>query len=69
MFCVYCAMVVTARPSLLYRLSWVPLLCLMVILIAINTGAQPVPYVLAAEYFPTSIRSQVGVSFLELPRY
>lgn len=46
-------------------LGWVPLLCVVTAVFGIFLGAHPVPYCLAAEYFPTSIRGQVGVSFLK----
>ncbi|XP_050703890.1 facilitated trehalose transporter Tret1-2 homolog [Eriocheir sinensis] len=39
-------------------LGWVPLLCVVTAVFGIFLGAHPVPYCLAAEYFPTSIRSQ-----------
>ncbi|CAL4072090.1 unnamed protein product, partial [Meganyctiphanes norvegica] len=39
-------------------LSWVPLMCVILEMFAVNMGAHCVPYTLATEYFPTSIRAQ-----------
>ncbi|KAK7073314.1 hypothetical protein SK128_022156, partial [Halocaridina rubra] len=38
--------------------GWIPLVCLMVSQAAVVVGANPVPYILSIEYFPTAIRTQ-----------
>lgn len=48
------------------RLGWVPLLCVVMAVFGIYIGAHPVPFILAAEYFPTNIRSQVGVGYFKI---
>ncbi|XP_068217957.1 facilitated trehalose transporter Tret1-like [Palaemon carinicauda] len=42
------------------RLSWVPLLCVLVIMFIINVGVHPVPFILGTEYFQTNIRAQAS---------
>ncbi|XP_069189645.1 facilitated trehalose transporter Tret1-like [Procambarus clarkii] len=60
------------------RLNWIPLTCVLVVMFAINFGAHPVPFTLAAEYFPTNIRGQASsfcysfgtvIAFLALQLY
>ncbi|XP_042855927.1 facilitated trehalose transporter Tret1-like [Penaeus japonicus] len=40
--------------------GWVPLVAMMMFLVGSSFGVNPVPYILANEYFPTSIRSQAS---------
>ncbi|XP_042886104.1 facilitated trehalose transporter Tret1-like [Penaeus japonicus] len=40
--------------------AWIPLLCLMVTQGAVTVGANPVPFILSSEYFPTRIRATAG---------
>ncbi|KAK7073890.1 hypothetical protein SK128_011750, partial [Halocaridina rubra] len=40
-------------------LPWVPMVCVSVSLFIADLGLHPVPYMLAAEYFPTNVRIQV----------
>ncbi|KAK7068727.1 hypothetical protein SK128_001441 [Halocaridina rubra] len=39
--------------------SWVPTACLMVCAYGSSLGIGPIPWLLSAEYFPTTIRPQV----------
>ncbi|XP_066961988.1 facilitated trehalose transporter Tret1-like [Macrobrachium rosenbergii] len=39
--------------------NWIPTVCLMVCAFSSSLGIGPTPWMLAVEYFPTSIRSQV----------
>ncbi|CAL4096061.1 unnamed protein product [Meganyctiphanes norvegica] len=38
--------------------QWVPLMCLMGIVFSASLGVESVPWILSAEYFPTSIRAK-----------
>ncbi|CAL4194631.1 unnamed protein product, partial [Meganyctiphanes norvegica] len=58
--------------------GWIPLASLIVCLMAASLGATPIPFIIAGEYFPTSIRSQTsavwmsartGFTFLSLQLY
>lgn len=40
--------------------GWIPLLCLMVYMFTSSFGVGSIPFVLNAEYFPTSIRAQAA---------
>lgn len=40
--------------------EWVPLGCLVIYMFVMCLGIRTVPYILAAEYFPTTIRPQVS---------
>ncbi|XP_047488026.1 facilitated trehalose transporter Tret1-like [Penaeus chinensis] len=40
--------------------GWVPLVAMMLFLVGSCFGVNPVPYILANEYFPTGIRSQAS---------
>lgn len=40
--------------------GWVPLVLMIVALMSSSLGAAPVPFIIAGEYFPTSIRSQTS---------
>ncbi|XP_042886119.1 facilitated trehalose transporter Tret1-like [Penaeus japonicus] len=40
--------------------GWIPLVSMMLFLVGSCFGVNPVPYILANEYFPTSIRSQAS---------
>lgn len=39
-------------------LAWVPLVSVIMIVFGLQVGAQPVTFLLAAEYFPTTVRGQ-----------
>ncbi|KAK8388444.1 hypothetical protein O3P69_020434 [Scylla paramamosain] len=57
---VYVYLVAEAPPedTTFSKLTWVPLACVIMIMFGINLGAQLVPFLLASEYFPTSVRGQ-----------
>lgn len=40
--------------------EWVPLACLVIYMFVMCLGIRTVPYILASEYFPTTIRPQVS---------
>lgn len=44
--------------------EWVPLACLVVYMFVMCLGIRTVPYILASEYFPTTIRPQVSTKNL-----
>ncbi|KAG0721855.1 Facilitated trehalose transporter Tret1-2 [Chionoecetes opilio] len=55
---VYLAEAAPPENTIFSRLAWVPLFCLVLVMFGLHVGAHPVPFVLAAEYFPTSVRGQ-----------
>ncbi|XP_063858739.1 facilitated trehalose transporter Tret1-like isoform X2 [Scylla paramamosain] len=42
------------------KLSWVPMVCVMVSLFFCDIGVHPIPFIISSEYFPTNIRAQAS---------
>ncbi|KAK3884051.1 hypothetical protein Pcinc_011659 [Petrolisthes cinctipes] len=56
---VYMAEKASSDDNILNRFRWVPLVCFLVLMLALNIGVHPVPYILTVEYFPTYVRGQL----------
>ncbi|KAK4316884.1 hypothetical protein Pmani_011991 [Petrolisthes manimaculis] len=57
---VYVAEKASNDDNILNRFHWVPLVCMLVIMLALNIGVHPVPHMMAVEYFPTYVRGQAA---------
>lgn len=42
------------------KLTWVPMVCVMVSLFFCDIGVHPLPFIISSEYFPTNIRAQAS---------